>query len=279
MSATNLLCFRPTLKASDVACSAATSEAADFQLPAAACNGDGEMRCSSVLLKSVRPLLETLAKHMHASSQGLADGQHKPMKVHVAVSPDVKRPGIGRFGGKPAAVVLAPVVVTAAPLSPSATAEVTPSAVVAPVVVPEVAPVATVASTTLQVPEACVTTEALPKEASARVADSSEKARWVKLCQEVRAMDCEWARKLRARAAYLRWANLNQETWSRDIEAAIEACLPAWIVRGKPVSPASPTTASVAEYAALAVSSAAAAVVKSPAAASQEMGISATGKV
>ncbi|CAI5975852.1 unnamed protein product [Closterium sp. NIES-64] len=106
----------------------------------AACKGDGETCCSSVLLKSVRPLLEKLA------SQGVADGQHKPTKVHVVPdAPDVKRPGIGRFGGKPAAAVLAPapVLVTAAPLQPSAAAAVTPSAAVAPVVVPEVAPVAT----------------------------------------------------------------------------------------------------------------------------------------
>ncbi|CAI5944730.1 unnamed protein product [Closterium sp. NIES-65] len=139
----------------------------------AACKGDGETCCSSVLLKSVRPLLEKLA------SQGVADGQHKPTKVHVVPdAPDVKRPGIGRFGGKPAAAVLAPapVLVTAAPLQPSAAAAVTPSAAVAPVVVPEVAPVAPVASTTPQVPEASVTTEKRSEEASARAADPSEKA-------------------------------------------------------------------------------------------------------
>ncbi|CAI5526025.1 unnamed protein product [Closterium sp. Naga37s-1] len=200
----------------------------DLQLPAAARNGDGETCCSSVLLKSMRPLLENLAKR-------LADGQHKPtLKVQVVPdAPDVKRPGIGRFGGKPAAAVLAPVVVTAAPFTPSATAAVTPSAVVAPVVVPEVAPVAPVASTTPQVPEACVTTEAKFEETNACAADPSEKARWDKLRQEVRAMDCDWVKKLRARAAYLRWAKLDQATWARDIEAAIEASLPAWIVPGK----------------------------------------------
>ncbi|CAI5532624.1 unnamed protein product [Closterium sp. Naga37s-1] len=195
----------------------------------AACNGDGETCCSSVLLKSVRPLLENLAKH-------LPDGQHKPSRVHVPDAPDVKRPGIGRFGGKPAAAVLAPVVVTAA------AAAVTPSAVLATVVVPEVAPVAPVASTTPQVPEASVTTAVMPEEASARAADPSEKARWDKLRQEVRAMDCEWAKKLRARAAYLRWAKLDQVTWARDIEAAIEASLPAWIVTGKTVSPSAAAT-------------------------------------
>ncbi|CAI5493457.1 unnamed protein product [Closterium sp. Naga37s-1] len=162
----------------------------------AACNVDGKTCCSIVLLKSVRPLLEKLA------SQGVADGQHKPAKVHVVPdAPDVKRPGIGRFGGKPAAAVLAPapVVVTAAPLQPSAAAAVTPSAVVAPVVVPEVAPVAPVASTTLQVPEASVTTEKISEEANARAADPSEKARWAKLRQEVQAMDVAMTR-----VAYLR---------------------------------------------------------------------------
>ncbi|CAI5532631.1 unnamed protein product [Closterium sp. Naga37s-1] len=243
----------------------AVDKMADLQLPAAACNGDGETCCSSVLLKSVRPLLENLAKH-------LADGQHKPIKSYVPDAPDVKRPGIGRFGGKPAAAVLAPVVVNAAPFSPSAAATVTPSAVVAPVVVPEVAPVAPVASTTPQVPEASVTTEALPKEASARTADPSEKARWSKLRQEVRAMDIEYTRKLRARAAYLRWATLDQATWARDIEAAIEASLPAWIVPGKPLAPASVAASSVAESAPPAAPSAAAAAVKSPAVASAVRG-------
>ncbi|CAI5463135.1 unnamed protein product [Closterium sp. Yama58-4] len=158
---------------------------ADLQLPAAARNGDGEMFRSSVLLKSVRTLLENLAKHGHASSsQSFANGLHKPMKAHVADAPDVKRPGIGRFGGKPAAAVLAPVVVPAAPFSPSAAAAVTPSAVVAPVVVPEVAPVAPVASTTSQVPEASVTTETITEEASACAADPSEKVRWSKLRDE-----------------------------------------------------------------------------------------------
>ncbi|CAI5988099.1 unnamed protein product [Closterium sp. NIES-65] len=160
------------------------SPAAYSPVKAAACTDNGETCCSSVLLKSVRPLLEKLA-------QGAADGQHKPAKVHVADAPDVKRPGIGRFGGKPAAAVLAPVVVAAAP--------VTPSAVVAPVVVPEVAPVAPVASTTPQVPEARVTTETISVEASARAADPSEKARWSKLRQEVKAMDIAMTR-----AAYLR---------------------------------------------------------------------------
>ncbi|CAI5532611.1 unnamed protein product [Closterium sp. Naga37s-1] len=142
----------------------------------AACNGDVETCSSSVLLKSVRPLLEKLA------SQGVAD-EHKPTKVHVVPdAPDVKRPGIGRFGGKPAAAVLAAVVVTAAPVTPSAV----------------VAPVAPVASTTPQVPEASVTTESISEEASARAADSSEKARWSKLRQEVRAMD-----NAMTRAAYL----------------------------------------------------------------------------
>ncbi|CAI5532613.1 unnamed protein product [Closterium sp. Naga37s-1] len=188
------------------------SPAAYSPVKPAACNGDAEVCCSSVLLKSVRPLLEKLAMHMHASSsQGLADGQHKPIKSYVADAPDVKRPGIGRFGGKPAATVLAPVVVNAAP--------VTPSAVVAPVVVPEVAPVAPVASTTPQVPEASVTTETISEEA--RVADPSEKARWSKLRQEVRAMD-----NAMTRAAYLRWDKLSKETsWAMEIEAAIEASL------------------------------------------------------
>ncbi|CAI5526010.1 unnamed protein product [Closterium sp. Naga37s-1] len=182
----------------------------------AACNGDGETFCSSVLLKSVRPLLENLANH-------LADGQHKPTKSHVADEPLVKRPGIGRFGGKPAAAVLAPapVAVTAAPI--------TPSAVLAPMVVTEVSLVAPVASTTPQVAEPTITTT----EASARGADPNEKARWDKLRQEVRAMDIEMTKKLRARAAYLRWAKLDQATWARDIEAAIEASLPAWIAPGK----------------------------------------------
>ncbi|CAI5929623.1 unnamed protein product [Closterium sp. NIES-65] len=227
----------------------------------AACNGDGETCWSSVLLKSVRPLLEKLA------FQGVSDGQHKPAKVHVVPdAPDVKRPGIGRFGGKPAAAVLAPLVVTAAP-TPSAATAVTPSAVVAPVVVPEVAPVAPVASTTPQVP-----TETISEEACARVADPSEKARWSKLRQEVRAMDSEWAKKLRARAAYLRWAKLDQATWARDIEAAIEASLPAWIVSGKIVAPASAAAWSVAEPAPPAAPSAAAAAVKSPAVASAVSG-------
>ncbi|CAI7784373.1 unnamed protein product [Closterium sp. NIES-53] len=240
----------------------------DLQLPAAARNGDGETCCSSVLLKSMRPLLENLAKR-------LADGQHKPtLKVQVVPdAPDVKRPGIGRFGGKPAAAVLAPVVVTAAPFTPSATAAVTPSAVVAPVVVPEVAPVAPVASTTPQVPEACVTTEAKFEETNACAADPSEKARWDKLRQEVRAMDCDWVKKLRARAAYLRWAKLDQATWARDIEAAIEASLPAWIVPGKTVPPASATAATVAmSTAPAAPSTAAATTVKPPAAASAMRG-------
>ncbi|CAI7770997.1 unnamed protein product [Closterium sp. NIES-54] len=243
----------------------------DLQLPAAARNGDGETCCSSVLLKSMRPLLENLAKR-------LADGQHKPtLKVQVVPdAPDVKRPGIGRFGGKPAAAVLAPVVVTAAPFTPSATAAVTPSAVVAPVVVPEVAPVAPVASTTPQVPEACVTTEAKFEETNACAADPSEKARWDKLRQEVRAMDCDWVKKLRARAAYLRWAKLDQATWARDIEAAIEASLPAWIVPGKTVPPASATAATVAmSTAPAAPSTAAATTVKPPAAASAMRGAAA----
>ncbi|CAI5477365.1 unnamed protein product [Closterium sp. Yama58-4] len=142
----------------------------------AACNYDGETYFSSVLLKSAGPLLENLAKH-------LPDGQHKPV-VKVQVVPDVKRPGIGRFGGKPAAAMVAPVVVPAAP-SPSDAAAVTPSAVVAPVVVPEVAPVAPVASTTPHVADASVTTEAISEEASACVADPSEKARWSKLRDKV----------------------------------------------------------------------------------------------
>ncbi|CAI5975825.1 unnamed protein product [Closterium sp. NIES-64] len=201
---------------------AAVDKMADLQLPAAARNGDGEMFCSSVLLKSVRPLLENLAKHGSASSsQSLADGQHKPMKVHLADAPDVKRPGIGRFGGKKAAAVLAPVVVPASPFSPSAAAAVTPSAVVAPVVVPEVTPAATVASTTPQVPEASVKTEAMSEEASARAAVPSEKARWAKLRQEVQAMGIALTR-----AAYLRWDKRSKEpSWAMEIEAAIEAAL------------------------------------------------------
>ncbi|CAI5493462.1 unnamed protein product [Closterium sp. Naga37s-1] len=165
----------------------------------AACTSDAEFCCSSVLLKSVRPLLETLAKHMHASSsQGLADALRKPIKSYVADAPDVKRPGIGRFGGKPAAPV-APVVVNAAP--------VTPSAVVAPVVVPEVAPVAPVASTAPQVAEASVPTEAISEEANGRAADPSEKTRWSKLRQEVQAMDVALTR-----AAFLRWDKQSKET-------------------------------------------------------------------
>ncbi|CAI5526004.1 unnamed protein product [Closterium sp. Naga37s-1] len=62
-------------------------------------------------------------------------------------------------------------------------------------------------------------------------------------------MDSEWTKKLRARDASLRWAKLDQETWSRDIEAAIEASLPAWIVTGKTVPPASATAPNVAEAA------------------------------
>ncbi|CAI5929658.1 unnamed protein product [Closterium sp. NIES-65] len=191
------------------------SPAAYSPVKAAACNDDGETFCSSVLLKSVRPLLEKLA------SQGVADGQHKPAKVHVVPdAPDVKRPGIGRFGGKPAAAVLAPVVVPAAP-SPSAAAAVTPSAVVAPVVVPEVAPVAPVASTTPQVAEASVTTETITEEASACAADPSEKARWAKLREEVRVMNIALTR-----AAYLRWDKRSKEaSWAMEIEAAIEAAL------------------------------------------------------
>ncbi|CAI7922628.1 unnamed protein product [Closterium sp. NIES-53] len=224
----------------------------------AACNGDGETYCSSVLLKSVRPLLENLANH-------LADGQHKPTKSHVADEPLVKRPGIGRFEGKPAAAVLAPapVAVTAAP--------VTPSAVLAPMVVTEVSLVAPVASTTPQVAEPTITTT----EASARGAHPNEKARWDKLRQEVRAMDFEMTKKLRARAAYLRWAKLDQATWARDIEAAIEASLPAWIAPGKTVPPVSAAAATVADSAAPAAPSAASATtVKSPVAASPVRGAS-----
>ncbi|CAI5493468.1 unnamed protein product [Closterium sp. Naga37s-1] len=226
--------------------------------PPAPCNGDGETYFSSVLLKSVRPLLENLAKH-------LPDGQHKPSRVHVPDAPDVKRPGIGRFGGKPAAAVLAPAVVTAA------AAAVTPSAVAAPV--------APVASTTPQVPEASVTTEAISEEASAGTADQREqKARWDKLRQDVLAMDVEMT-KLRARAAYLRWAKLDQATWARDIEAAIEACLPAWIAPAKTVPPVSATAATVAESAApVAPSRAAATTVKLPAATSPVRGSSAAAK-
>ncbi|CAI7823816.1 unnamed protein product [Closterium sp. NIES-54] len=222
----------------------------------AACNGDGETYCSSVLLKSVRPLLENLANH-------LADGQHKPTKSHVADEPLVKRPGIDRFEGKPAAAVLAPapVAVTAAP--------VTPSAVLAPMVVTEVSLVTPVASTTPQVAEPTITTT----EASARGADPNEKARWDKLRQEVRAMDFEMTKKLRARAAYLRWAKLDQATWARDIEAAIEASLPAWIAPGKTVPPVSAAAATVADSAAPAAPSAASATtVKSPVAASPVRG-------
>ncbi|CAI5532630.1 unnamed protein product [Closterium sp. Naga37s-1] len=194
------------------------SPAAYSPVKAAACNGDGETFCSSVLLKSVRPLLEKLA------FQGVADGQHKPtLKVHVVPdAPNVKRHGIGRFGGKPAAAVLAPAVVNAAP--------VTLSAVVAPVVVPEVAPVAPVASTTPQVPEASVTTETISEKACARAADPSEKVRWSKLRQEVRAMDIAMTR-----AAYLRWDKLSKETsWAMEIEAAIEAALRPCFVRKHP---------------------------------------------
>ncbi|CAI5463149.1 unnamed protein product [Closterium sp. Yama58-4] len=191
------------------------SPAAYSPVKAAACNDDGETCCSSVLLKSVRPLLEKLA------SQGVAYGQHKPAKVHVVPdAPDVKRPGIGRFGGKPAAAVVAPVVVPAAP-SPSAAAAVTPSAVVAPVVVPEVAPVAPVTSTTPQVPEASETTETISEEASACAADPSEKARWAKLREEVRVMNIALTR-----AAYLRWDKRSKEaSWAMEIEAAIAAAL------------------------------------------------------
>ncbi|CAI5463133.1 unnamed protein product [Closterium sp. Yama58-4] len=242
----------------------------------AACNGDGETFCSSVLLKSVRPLLEKLA------SQGVADGQHKPAKVHVvADAPDVKRPGIGRFGGKPAAAVLAPVVVPAAP-SPSAAAAVTSSAVVAPVVVPEVAPVAPVASTTPQVPEASVTTETIPEEASACAADPSEKARWAKLREEVRVMNIALTR-----AAYLRWDKRSKEaSWAMEIEAAIEAALrPCFLPKHpnamanltrKTVPPASAAAAAVAVSAAPAAPSpAATTTVKSPAAASSVRGAAA----
>ncbi|CAI7769428.1 unnamed protein product [Closterium sp. NIES-53] len=235
-----------------------------------ACNEDGETCCSSVLLKSVRPLLENLAKH-------LADGQHKPtLKVHVVPdAPDVKRPGIGRFGGKPAAAVLAPVVVPAAPFSPSAAAAVAQSGVVAPVVVPEVAPVPPVASTTPQVPEASMTTEAIFEEANGRAADPSEKARWSKLHQEVRATDIAMTR-----AAYLRWDKLSKETsWAMEIEAAIEAALRTCFLPKHPdavanltrntVPPASVAAAAVAVSAAPAAPSpAAATTVKSPAAAS-----------
>ncbi|CAI5477372.1 unnamed protein product [Closterium sp. Yama58-4] len=256
---------------------------ADLQLPAAACNGDGETYCSSVLLKSVRPLLENLAKH-------LADGQHKPAKVHVVSdAPDVKRPGIGRFGGKAAAPVLAPVpvVVAAAPRAPSAVASaaaaVTPSAVVAPVApVAEVALVAPVTSTTPQVPEASVTTEAILEEASARAADPSEKARWAKLREEVRAMDIAMKR-----AAYLRWDKRSKEpSWAMEIEAAIEAALRPCFLPKHPnvvanltrntVPPASAATAAVAVSAAPAAPSpAATTTVKSPAAASPVRGAAA----
>ncbi|CAI7896597.1 unnamed protein product [Closterium sp. NIES-53] len=239
------------------------SPAAYSPVKAAACNGDGETYCSSVLLKSVRPLLENLAKHMHASSsQGLADGQHKPIKAYIPDAPDVKRPGIGRFGGKPVAAVLAPVVVNAAPFSPSA--------VVAPVVVPEVAPVAPMASTTPQVPKASVTAETISEEASARAADPSEKARWSKLRQEVRAMDIAMTR-----AAYLRWDKLSKETsWAMEIEAAIEAALRPCFVRKHPdavanltpktVPPAS-AAAATATVAAAPAPSAASAVAKTTA--------------
>ncbi|CAI7802962.1 unnamed protein product [Closterium sp. NIES-53] len=241
----------------------------------AACNGDAEVCCSSVLLKSVRPLLETLAKHMHASSsQGLADALHKPIKSYVADAPDVKRPGIGRFGGKPAAAVLAPVVVNAAP--------VTPSAVVAPVVVPEVAPVAPVASTAPQVAEASVTTEAIFEEANGRAADPSERTRWSKLRQEFQAMDIALTR-----AAYLRWDKRSKETsWSNEIEAAIEAALRACFLPKHPdavanltrktVPPASAAAAAVAVSAAPAAPSPAAkTTVKSSAAASPVRGAAA----
>ncbi|CAI5493423.1 unnamed protein product [Closterium sp. Naga37s-1] len=146
-------------------------------------------------------------------------------------------------GGKPAAAVLAPapVVVTAAPLPPSAAAAVTPSAVVAPVVVPEVAPVAPVASTTPQVPEASVTTETISVDASARAADSSEKARWSKLRQEVRAMDIAMTR-----AAYLRWDKLSKETsWAMEIEAAIDAALRICFVPKHPEAVANVTPKTV----------------------------------
>ncbi|CAI7802981.1 unnamed protein product [Closterium sp. NIES-53] len=207
----------------------------------AACNGDGETCCSSVLLKSVRPLLEKLA------SQGVADGQHKPAKVHVADAPDVKRRGIGRFGGKPAAAVLAPAVVPAA-RSPSSAAAVTPSAVV----VPEVAPVAPVASTTPQVPEASVTTKTISEETSAHAADPNEKTRWSKLRQEVQAMDIAMTR-----AAYLRWDKLSKESsWAMEIEAAIETTLSTFFLPKHPdavanltpktVPPASAAAATVA---------------------------------
>ncbi|CAI5975824.1 unnamed protein product [Closterium sp. NIES-64] len=245
------------------------SPAAYSPVKAAACNDDGETFCSSVLLKSVRPLLEKLA------SQGVADGQHKPAKVHVVPdAPDVKRPGIGRFGGKPAAAVLAPVVVPAAP-SPSAAAAVTPSAVVAPVVVPEVAPVAPVASTTPQVAEASVTTETITEEASACAADPSEKARWAKLREEVRVMNIALTR-----AAYLRWDKRSKEaSWAMEIEAAIEAALrPCFLPKHpnavanltrKTVSPTSAAAAAVAVSAAPAAPSpAATTTVESPAAAS-----------
>ncbi|CAI7800770.1 unnamed protein product [Closterium sp. NIES-54] len=238
----------------------------------AACNGDAEVCCSSVLLKSVRPLLETLAKHMHASSsQGLADALHKPIKSYVADAPDVKRPGIGRFGGKPAAAVLAPVVVNAAP--------VTPSAVIAPVVVPEVAPVAPVASTAPQVAEASVTTEAIFEEANGHAADPSEKTRWSKLRQEVQAMDIALTR-----SAYLRWDKWSKETsWSNEIEADIEAAIEAALrvcflpkhpdavanLTRKTVPPASAAAAAVAvSTAPAAPSPAAKTTVKSSAAAS-----------
>ncbi|CAI5493483.1 unnamed protein product [Closterium sp. Naga37s-1] len=242
--------FSPTASYSPV--KPTIDKVADFQLPAAALNGDSETCCSSVLLKSVRPLLENLAKHMHASPfQGLADGQHKPNKSYVADAPDVKRPGIGRFGGKPAAAVLAPVIVTA-PLSPSAAAVVTPSAVVAPVVVPEVAPVAAVASTTPQVAEASVTTKTISEKAFAGAADPSEKGRWSKLRQEVRAMDIAMTR-----AAYLRWDKLSKEpSWAMEIETAIEAALRTCFVPKHPdavakltrktVPPASAAAAAVA---------------------------------
>ncbi|CAI5463124.1 unnamed protein product [Closterium sp. Yama58-4] len=239
-----------------------------FPAKPAACNGDGEMFCSSVLLKSVRPLLEKLA------SQGVSDGQHKPTKVLVVPdAPDVKRPGIGRFGGKPAASVVAPVVVPSAP---------SPSAVVAPVVVPEVAPVALMASTTPQVPEASVTTEAITEEASACAADQSEKARWSKLHEEVRAMDI--ASK---HAAYLRWDKRSKEaSWAMEIEAAIEAALRTCFLPKHPntvanltskiVPPASAATVAVAVSASPAASSPAPKIaVKSPDAASPVRGAAA----
>ncbi|CAI5477364.1 unnamed protein product [Closterium sp. Yama58-4] len=191
------------------------SPAAYSPVKSAACNGNGETFCSNVLLKSVRPLLEKLASRV-------ADGQHQPAKVHVvADAPDVKRPGIGRFGGKPAAAVVARVVVPAAPSPSAAAAAVAPSAVVALVLVPEVAPVAPVASTTPKVPEASVTTETISEEACALAADSSEKARWLKLRDEVQAMNIALTR-----AAYLRWDKRSKEpSWAMEIEAAIEAAL------------------------------------------------------